>query len=324
MIVAILVPAVTGVSDAAGRLVSVPLGIALTVVGSALTILVVRLLITRLVHGIMHGGHLVGRRARAALQRGNDRSVRSATDAVSDTRRAQRADTVGFVLRSTATLLIGAITAVMVLDLLGIPVGPILASAGIAGVALGFGAQTLVKDFLAGLFMLVEDQYGIGDVIDLGQASGTVEAIGLRVTQVRDINGTLWFVRNGEVVRVGNKTQGWSRAVVEIRIDQAEDVKHAQSLLLKAAQEVADDPEIGPLLLDEPAVAGIEELTAEGAVLRLMVKVAPAAQWDVARALRARVRIVLADGGISLALARREVFVERPTPGGPVNGTDPV
>src|SRR5450759_816130 len=111
------------------------------------------------------------------------------------------------------------------------------AEARIAGVALGFGAQTLVKDFLSGLFMMVEDQYGIGDVIDLGEASGTVEAIGLRVTQVRDINGTLWFVRNGEVVRVGNKTQGWSRAIVEVRIDQTDDIDRARQLLLKAAQE---------------------------------------------------------------------------------------
>ena len=304
----------TAVSDAAGRLVSVPLRIALTLAGSALTIVIVRVLITRLVHGIVHGGRLVRTRTRAALQRGQDLPGRTATNALSETRRVQRGKTIGSVLRSTATLVIGAITVVMVLDLLGIPTGPILASAGIAGIALGFGAQTLVKDFLSGLFMLVEDQYGIGDVIDLGEASGTVEAIGLRVTQVRDINGTLWFVRNGEVVRVGNKTQGWSRAVVEVRIDQADDIDHAQALLLKAAQEVADDPEIGPLLLDEPAVAGIEDLTAEGAVLRLMVKVAPSTQWDVARALRARVRIVLADGGISLALPRREVFVERPTP----------
>jgi len=240
----------TAVSDAAGRLVSVPLRIALTLAGSALTIVIVRVLITRLVHGIVHGGRLVRTRTRAALQRGQDLPGRTATNALSETRRVQRGKTIGSVLRSTATLVIGAITVVMVLDLLGIPIGPILASAGIAGIALGFGAQTLVKDFLSGLFMLVEDQYGIGDVIDLGEASGTVEAIGLRVTQVRDINGTLWFVRNGEVVRVGNKTQGWSRAVVEVRIDQADDIDRAQALLLKAAQEVADDPS------DRSAAAG--------------------------------------------------------------------
>lgn len=322
MIAAHTLLAGNAVSDLARHLGEVPLKIVSTVLGSVLIILIVRLLITRLVRGIMHGGSAVGRRARAALQRGADRPGQAATDTLGETRRAQRAKTVGSVLRSTATLVIGAITAVIVLDLLGIPVGPILASAGIAGVALGFGAQTLVKDFLAGLFMLVEDQYGIGDVIDLGEASGVVEAIGLRITQVRDINGTLWFVRNGEVARVGNKTQGWSRAVVEVRIDQADDVARAQELLLKAAQEVADDPQIGPLLLDEPAVAGIEDLTAEGAVLRLMVKVAPSTQWDVARALRARVRLALAGGGISLALPRREVFVERPTPGSPVIEAD--
>ncbi len=111
--------------------------------------------------------------------------------------------------------------------------------------ALGFGAQTLVKDFLSGIFMLVEDQYGVGDVVDLGEASGIVEAVGLRVTQVRDLQGTLWYVRNGEVLRVGNMTQGWSRAFVEVLVPPEQDVARAPEQLRGAAASLAEDEALG-------------------------------------------------------------------------------
>jgi small conductance mechanosensitive channel len=133
-------------------------------------------------------------------------------------RAAARAQTIGSVLRSLSTAVIYGIAGITILGELGINLGPIVASAGIAGVALGFGAQSLVKDFLSGIFMLVEDQYGVGDIIDVGEASGVVEAVGLRTTRLRDVNGTVWYVPNGQITRVGNKSQEWARAVLDVTV----------------------------------------------------------------------------------------------------------
>src|SRR5690606_21978086 len=154
------------------------------------------------------------------------------------------------------------------------------------GVAVGFGAQSLVKDFLSGLFMLLEDQYGVGDVVDVGPAVGTVEAVGLRVTKVRDDDGTLWYVPNGSMVRVGNKTQGYSTAVVEVDVDYFVDLDEARALLQRAARDVAADPAVGAYLQGEASVTGAEKLASDAVGLRLVVRTAPAMQWEVARHLR--------------------------------------
>jgi small-conductance mechanosensitive channel len=133
-------------------------------------------------------------------------------------RRQQRAEALGSVLRSLASIAIFGIAAMMVLGELGVQLAPLLASAGIAGVALGFGAQNLVKDFLAGIFILLEDQYGVGDAVDVGDVSGTVEEVGLRITTIRDARGVLWYIRNGEIIRVGNRSQGWAVVIVDVPV----------------------------------------------------------------------------------------------------------
>src|SRR5688500_13532874 len=133
-------------------------------------------------------------------------------------RRALRARTLGSLLRSVVTTLIFAVVVMMIIDELGVNIAPLIASAGIVGLALGFGAQSLVKDYLSGVFMILEDQYGVGDVVDLGEASGTIEEVGLRVTRLRDVNGTVWYVRNGEILRVGNMSQNWARTVLDIGV----------------------------------------------------------------------------------------------------------
>ena len=191
--------------------------------------------------------------------------------------------------------------AILVLDTLGVNVAPFLASAGVLGVAIGFGAQSLVKDFLSGLFMLLEDQYGVGDVIDVGPASGTVEAVALRVTKIRDGDGTLWYVPNGTMLRVGNKTQGWAKAVVEIDVDYFADLDEVRSLLTEATSKVADDPVVGTYLDGEPTITSIEKLTSEAVTLRLSVRTAPSMQWEVARALRVQARAALESADIPLA-----------------------
>lgn len=304
-------------------LLGAPLSSVIALAVGAVALVVARWMIGRTVRSIVEGSALVHQHTRWLLSRTGvevpDPSPLAAA------RRAQRAQTVGSVLRSTTALVVGLAVLTALSNINGWDLGPLLASAGVAGVALGFGAQTLVKDFLSGLFMLVEDQYGVGDVVDLGEASGTVEAIGLRVTQVRDLSGTLWFVRNGEVLRVGNRTQGWSRAIVEVRVGPDQDVREAAALLREAAAALAADEAMTPLLLAEPEVTSFEDLTGESVMLRAMVKTVPAKQWEVQRALRERVRDVFVAHGVPLAVPRREVVVERearPAEHGPSDGQD--
>lgn len=223
-------------------------------------------------------------------------------------RRAQRARTVGSVLTSTASIVVGSLVVLLVLDKLNVNLAPFIASAGIVGVAVGFGAQSLVKDFLSGLFMLLEDQYGVGDVVDVGDVVGSVEAVGLRVTKVRDGDGTLWYVPNGSMVRVGNKTQGFGTAVVEVDVDYFVDLDEVRGLLAQAARGVAADPVVGAYLQGEPEVTGAEKLAADAVGLRLSVRTAPAMQWEVARHLRAAVRRALEDAGVPLA-GQRDALV---------------
>ncbi|WP_448061212.1 mechanosensitive ion channel family protein [Cellulomonas hominis] len=216
-------------------------------------------------------------------------------------RRAQRARTIGSVLRSTVAILVGTIVVFLVLDVLGVNIAPFVASAGIVGVALGFGAQSLVRDFLSGLFMLLEDQYGVGDVVDVGPATGTVEAVALRVTKIRDAQGTLWYVPNGTMTRVGNKTQGWANAVVEVKVDYFADLDEVRGLLVDAAGRVQADPVVGHYLEGAPSVTGIEDLAFDAVTLRVSVRTSPAMQWEVARELRTAVRQALEEAGIPLA-----------------------
>lgn len=222
-------------------------------------------------------------------------------DPLATARRAQRARTLGSVLRSVASILVWSTATFLVLDALGVNIAPFIASAGVIGVAVGFGAQSLVKDFLTGLFMLLEDQYGVGDVVDVGPASGTVEAVTMRITKVRDADGVLWYVPNGTMVRVGNKTQGWANAVVDVDVDYFQDVDRARDLLRQSARRVQDDPVLGTYLQGEPTVTAIEKLSFDAFGLRLKVRTAPAMQWEVARALRVAAREVLQEAGVPLA-----------------------
>ena len=216
-------------------------------------------------------------------------------------RRSGRARTLGSVLRSTANIIIGSIMTLMVLEQVDINVAPLLASAGVAGVALGFGAQSLVKDFLSGTFLLLEDQFGVGDVVDFGTVTGTVEEVALRVTKVRSADGTLWYMRNGEILRTGNKTQGWGRATIDVPVAYDVDVEAVRELLKKAASQVVQDTDLSPVLLGSPEVLGVEELTDAQLLFRITVKTLQGRQDEVARALRIHARAVLQEAGIPMA-----------------------
>ncbi|HEY2985047.1 MAG TPA: mechanosensitive ion channel domain-containing protein [Jatrophihabitantaceae bacterium] len=205
-------------------------------------------------------------------------------------RRTQRAATVASVLRSFVSFTIFVLAALMILGELDVNLLPLVAGTSIVGVALGFGAQNIVKDFLAGMFMMLEDQYGVGDVIDFEQATGTVEAVGLRTTRLRDINGTVWYVRNGEVVRVGNKSQGYAQVVLDVPIAASVDIDAASAALREVADEMHAEDEWASVFIGEPDVQGVESITRYETVLRLVVRVRPLEQWRTARELRRRIR----------------------------------
>ncbi|WCO67622.1 mechanosensitive ion channel family protein [Iamia majanohamensis] len=247
---------------------------------------------------------LIGSANSGRLRQARDRapSVLMSTQTPS-VRAAARAETIGGVMRSISTGVIYAFAVVYSLEVLGLNLGPLIAGAGVVGVALGFGAQSLVRDFLAGTFILIEDQYGVGDVIDLGDAVGTVEAVNLRTTRLRDIDGTVWHVPNGEIQRVGNKSQQWARALIDIMIAHHSDVDRALAILKEAADEVAGRPDLATDVLEEAEVWGVEAISPLGVTLRLVVKTLPGSQWRVMRALRQELRSRLEEAGIEMPSA---------------------
>ncbi|MCU1672175.1 MAG: MscS Mechanosensitive ion channel [Frankiales bacterium] len=236
---------------------------------------------------------------------------------LSSQRRRQRAETIGSVLRSITSILVFGVAGAMVLAELGFDLGPVIASAGIVGVAVGFGAQNLIKDFLNGMFMILEDQYGVGDVIDAGEATGTVEAVGLRTTRLRDVYGTVWHIRNGEVIRVGNKSQGWARALLDIPVSWDSDVPRVREVVKAAADTVWQDEDWKDKVVEEPEVWGVEDMGASGVLIRLVVKTAPLEQWEVARELRQRVKEAFDREGILIGVPLtdlRSAVVPKPAP----------
>ncbi|MFY1636822.1 mechanosensitive ion channel family protein [Solwaraspora sp. WMMB335] len=226
-------------------------------------------------------------------------------------RRRQRAEAIGSVLRSLVSAVVFALAVLLVLSELSFNLAPLLASAGIAGLALGFGAQSLVKDLIAGLFMLLEDQYGVGDTVDLGEATGVVESVGLRITTVRDARGVLWYIRNGEIIRVGNKSQGWAMVVVDMPIGFA-DTEQATTVLRDAALAVAADPELAEHFVEPPDVLGVEQITIDGAVLRTVAKTTAEGQFVVGRQLRRQLAAALHTSGISAQIVAGRMFIARP------------
>ena len=254
---------------------------------------VVNRLITRVVNGAATGGPLSNRFRRGGATEGIDALLRE--------RRKQRAETMGSVLRHIATIVIIGTTLLTVLDRLTIPIAPLLTSVGILGVAIGFGAQELVKDFIAGMFMLLEDQYGVGDVIDTGAATGTVEAVTLRVTRLRDSDGRVWYIRNGTITRVGNESQGWSRAYMDVPVAYSSDITMVKLVLEQVAEEIWADVEFREtMIVEHPEVVGVEKLSDSTVVFRLSAKTLPARQAQVARELRLRVKTALDSASIPM------------------------
>ncbi len=244
------------------------------------------------------------------------------TGPIQSLRRVQRAEAIGAVLRSIATFVIYTLAAFIALGELGVELGPLIAGAGIVGIALGFGAQNLVKDFLSGIFMLVEDQYGVGDIIDVGDAIGVVEGVSLRSTRIRGLDGTLWHVPNGNITRIGNMSQEWARALIDVEVAYGSDLNQAKQVIKRVADSMWQEDEVwGPVIMEEPEIWGVETLGASGVAVRLVLKVKPGEQWMLSREIRGRIKLALDEAGVEIPFPQRTVWHryedEAETPGEP-------
>jgi small conductance mechanosensitive channel len=222
----------------------------------------------------------------------------------------QRVDALSSVLRSVVSFVIGAIAGFMILGAVGIDLRPLLAGAGILGLAVGFGAQSLVKDFLSGIFILVEDQFGVGDIIEIdAQAQGTVEVVSLRTTRLRAVDGTVWHVPNGQIAKVGNKSQLWSRSLLDVEVAYDTDIEEAKAVIQAAADEVWKSKDS---VLERPDLWGVEALGSNGVTIRLVVKTTPAEQWRVSRLLRERIKAAFDEAGIEIPFPQQMVWHKPP------------
>ncbi|HEY6796448.1 MAG TPA: mechanosensitive ion channel domain-containing protein [Kineosporiaceae bacterium] len=265
-------------------LLDVPLKVAIILV----TAFAVRLLAHRFIDRIAEG-IATGRGGLALLDDKLPTATAMLVSPLVSARRQARARTTASVLRSATTAVVGIMAVLSVLQLFNVGYVQALASVSVVGIAVGLGAQAVIKDLIAGIFLIMEDQYGVGDVVDLVDVTGTVESVGLRVTRLRDAEGTVWYLRNGEVLRVGNRSQGTARAVLDVGLAPGEDVARAQAVLLDVTRELAKDEDLAPMLLDEPQVWGIESVTADAVAVRIVVRTQPLRQWTVARELRRRI-----------------------------------
>lgn len=257
-----------------------------------------------LAHKIIDRMVLRPQRERLMFKMDKAAAVLAPFQAENSERREQRGRAMSSLLKSIVSVLVGATALIMVLDVMGLPIAPLLASAGVLGLAIGFGAQSVVKDFLAGIAMILEDQYGVDDVVEIGDVIGTVESVGMRVTRVRDAMGTVWYVRNGEILRVGNHSQNWTRSTLDITVPKDANVDTAMQLFGSVVSSIAADSELGSSFVRPPTMIGLDSFDANGIVLRVRFVTKPSAQFSVARALQERVLAQFAREGIDLVSSK--------------------
>ncbi|MET0725976.1 MAG: mechanosensitive ion channel domain-containing protein [Leifsonia sp.] len=234
-------------------------------------------------------------------QLSDDTQAIAAASPLAAVRVVQRTRTLGSVLTNVVNVTIFIVAVLMIVNTISTEIlGSFALLTAAIGAGLGFGAQNIVKDGLNGLFMVMEDQLGVGDVVDTGPATGVVEYVGIRITQIRDVNGTLWFVRNGEILRVGNMSQGWARVIIDLAVPYEADVEAVEKRMLDTAIEFASSPKWRSRILERPEIWGLESISAEAIVIRLVIKVRTSAKDDVARELRMRLKRALDDMGVKL------------------------
>lgn len=229
----------------------------------------------------------------------------------------QRAITLGKLLESLVSIVVWTTAIFVILGEVGISLAPLIASAGIASIAIGFGAQSIVRDFLAGIFVVIEDQYGVGDIIDVSCATGEVVEVGFRTTRLRDLEGVLWTIPNGEIQRVGNYSQIWARSVFDISISYDDDIDHASEVIKGVLDDIWLNGAPHATIIDEPEVLGVEELGSSAVVIRARVKTEPSEQFAVARRVRAEIKKAFDAEGIEIPYNHHVMVVkgENPDPG---------
>ena len=268
-------------------LATVGLRILIILVLAGVSLWLLRRLINRVV------ATMTSKSAQRLAESGPAGKVLATATGLAGERQRQRVETVGSLLRSITTFVIITLAGLTIMTLLEIPIAPLLASAGVAGVALGFGAQSLVKDFLSGIFMIFEDQYGVGDVIDTGEAVGTVEEVTLRITRLRDANGVTWYVRNGEIIRVGNRSQGFATAIVDMPVSYSESVERVVGVLREAATAMGADPVWADKFVEEPEVLGVESIVGMTMTIRTIAQCVTGENFAVQREMRERLKAAL-------------------------------
>ena len=281
-----------------------PLGtlvaIAMIIVGAVIAAWLMHFVIRRIVNQIVSG---------VKKNQGADDTQALNVSPLAAVRLVQRTRTLGSVLGNIVNVTVVIIAIVLIVNKIDTSIiGSLALLTAALGAGLGFGAQNIVKDVLNGLFMVMEDQLGVGDVVDLGPATGVVERVGIRITQVRDVNGTLWFVRNGEILRVGNMSQGWARVIIDLAVPYDADVEAVQDRMLDAASSLAQDPKWRSRILERPELWGIESISEDALVIRLVMKTRPPAKDDVSRELRARLKAAIDELGIQLPTLKSVVL----------------
>lgn len=227
-------------------------------------------------------------------------------------RSEQRARALTALSNSFVVVVVWSTAVLTILGTLGINLAPLIAGAGIAGVALGFGAQSLVKDFLSGVLMLIEDQYGVGDVVDIGGTIGEVESVSLRTTRLRSVDGTVWHIPNGEVIKLGNLSQDWSRIILDVSVAYKSDIAKAKTELAQVLKDFADDPNYKRNILEPPEVLGVQGLSDNSVDIRLAIKVKAGTQWELTRNLRELVKTRLDQAKIEIPFPQLSVWMQQP------------
>jgi small conductance mechanosensitive channel len=262
------------------------------IVGAIVVAWILRIVIRRVVDRIVNGAK---NKANVDDTQALDRSP------LASVRVVQRTRTLGSILQNVVSVTIVVIAALLIVTVLAPnALGSLALLTAAVGAGLGFGAQNIVKDVLNGIFIVAEDQVGIGDVVDLGLATGIVEYVSVRVTHVRDVNGTLWYVRNGEITRIGNLSQGWSRVILDLSVATDSDIDEVEKAMLDTAKALAKDPKWRTRILEQPEVWGLESISGDALVIRLVMKTRANAKDDVARELRMRLKRTIDEMGITL------------------------
>ncbi|MBO9627173.1 MAG: mechanosensitive ion channel [Microbacterium sp.] len=268
------------------------LHVAIIIVACVLIALALRVVIRRVVHRIVDSA-----KNKAAV----DDTQALERSPLADMRLVQRTRTLGTILQNIVNVMLVVIAIVLTVNALDSSLlGSLTLLTAAVGAGLGFGAQNIVKDVLNGMFIVAEDQIGIGDVVDLGLASGVVEYVSVRITQVRDVNGTLWYVRNGEVTRIGNMSQGWARAIIDIGVPADSDIEAVEHVMLETAQGLAKDPKWRTRIVEKPELWGLESIAGDALVVRIVIKARANAKDDVAQELRRRLRAALTENEIAI------------------------